>query len=105
MNNKRVNNFCESLFSKFPKTVGIFVLELNCGCAKLGGCTKKGDQSTPIFNLSSKPISKRGALICLNCLNDGGGINRVLESYLVFKKGITLSKDEKTNIASKVFGI
>ena len=104
MNKKVVNEFCGHLFSKYPKTAGIAGLELDCGCVKLGGSNKKGDQRTPMFSLPTK-LNKRGeAKICLDCLKDSTGSGRVLRSFLVMRKDKKLSIDAMNNIRKKAFG-
>jgi hypothetical protein len=104
MNKKVVNEFCEHLFSRYPKTVGIAGLELDCGCAKLGGCNKKGDQSTPMFSLPAKLNEIGEAIICLDCLKDNTGIGRVLRGFLIMRKDKKLSTDVMNRIRKKAFG-
>ena len=105
MNKKNVSEFIEVLSSNYPKADVMAILELDCGCAKLIGYTKKGEECTPLFTLSKKPIENGEATICLGCLKDSTGVGRELKSYLVWKDGVKLSNDEQTSIANKAFGI
>ena len=105
MDKKDIKKYCDCLFSEYPNVIGAAILELDCGCAKIGGFNKKGDQCTPLHSIMTGSVVKdKEAEVCLKCLIDGGSNpNRVIKNYILLIAN-TLNEEEITTIRKKAFG-
>lgn len=61
----------EIIFASRRDAVGVAFRELDCGCARLCGVSRKGDPVGEVYNVSGQPATRNlEPLVCLRCYRD-----------------------------------
>jgi hypothetical protein len=61
----------EIIFAARRDAVGVAYRELDCGCARLCGVSRRGDPVGEVYNLSGQPATRNlEPLVCLRCYRD-----------------------------------
>jgi hypothetical protein len=71
MNHRKYTEIAEIIFAARADAVGVAYLELDCGCARLCGVSRRGRPVGDVFNLSGQPATRNlEPLVCLKCYRD-----------------------------------
>jgi len=61
----------EIIFSAHRDAVGVAYRELDCGCARLCGVSRRGEPVGEVYNLSGQPATRNlEPLVCLRCYRE-----------------------------------
>jgi dTDP-D-glucose 4,6-dehydratase len=61
----------EIIMAARADAVGVAFRELDCGCARLCGVSRKGDPVGEVYNYSGQPTTRNlEPLVCLKCYRD-----------------------------------
>jgi len=71
MTNNKYSEIAEIIFAARGDAVGVAFLELDCGCARLCGVSRRGTPVGDVFNVSGQPTTRNlEPLVCLKCYRD-----------------------------------
>ncbi len=84
-----------------PEAIGIAFVLLECGCLKGGPFDANGDQAGPVAH--REQVTDGEIKRCETCARDGGAMERVSKSFLLFFQPCSLSREEKDRIGAKIF--
>ena len=67
----KYEELAEIIFASRSEAVGVAFRELDCGCARLCGVSRKGRPVGDVYNVSGQPATRNlEPLVCLRCYRD-----------------------------------
>ena len=107
MNNK-YTEIAEIIFAARGDAVGVAFLELDCGCARLCGVSRRGTPVGDVFNVSGQPATRNlEPLVCLKCYRDKRfAVERSARQGILWAEAPDRQTvpEERVTIGSAVFG-
>jgi len=98
----------EIIMAARADAVGVAFRELDCGCARLCGVSRKGDPVGEVYNYSGPPTTRNlEPLVCLKCYRDKRfAAERTARQGILWADapGRQTGEDERYSIGRAVFG-
>jgi hypothetical protein len=98
----------EIIMAARTDAVGVAFRELDCGCARLCGVSRKGDPVGDVYNFSGQPATRNlEPLVCLKCYRDKRfAVERTARQGIFWADtpGRQTGADERHRIGQAVFG-
>ena len=98
----------EIIIASRRDAVGVAYRELDCGCARLCGVSRKGDPVGEVYNLSGQPTTRNlEPLVCLRCYRDKRfAVERTTRQGILWadRAERQVRADERARIGQAVFG-
>ena len=96
------------IFTSRRDAVGVAFRELDCGCARLCGVSRKGDPVGEVYNVSGQPSTRNlEPLVCLRCYRDKRfAVERTARQGILWAEGFRQDTrpEERLRIGRAVFG-
>jgi len=106
--NSRYSEIAEIIFSSHKDAVGVAYLELDCGCARLCGVSRRGVPVGDVFNVSGQPATRNlEPLVCLKCYRDNRfAVERSARRGILWTEAPRrrTGREERLQIGYAVFG-
>jgi hypothetical protein len=93
--------FAKYIESTNPAAIGVAMMFFECGCSQGGPFDDDGNQIAVITHLGQTIEGE--VRICEECLNDGGAVERVTKSALVFFRPHQVTEEQRARISEKIF--
>ena len=98
----------EIIMAARADAVGVAFRELDCGCARLCGVSRKGDPVGEVYNYSGQPTTRNlEPLVCLKCYRDKRfAVERTARQGILWADipDRRTEEDERYTIGQTVFG-
>jgi hypothetical protein len=98
----------EIIMAARADAVGVAFRELDCGCARLCGVSRKGDPVGEVYNYSGQPTTRNlEPLVCLKCYRDKRFAEERTACQGILWPDIPdrrMGEDERNTIGQAVFG-
>ena len=106
--NDHYSEIAEIIFASHRDAVGVAYLELDCGCARLCGVSRRGAPVGDVFNVSGQPATRNlEPLVCLKCYRDKYfAVERSARRGILWAEAPRrrTDQDERMRIGYAVFG-
>jgi len=106
--NDQYSEIAEIIFTSHTDAVGVAYLELDCGCARLCGVSRRGAPVGDVFNVSGQPATRNlEPLVCLKCYRDQHfAVERSARRGILWTEAPSRRTDqeERMRIGYSVFG-
>ena len=98
----------EIIFAARRDAVGVAYRELDCGCARLCGVSRKGEPVGEVYNVSGQSATRNlEPLVCLRCYRDKRfAVERTARHGILWtdRGGRETPPEERSRIGHAVFG-
>ena len=104
----KYSELVEIIMAARADAVGVAFRELDCGCARLCGVSRKGDPVGEVYNYSGQPTTRNlEPLVCLKCYRDKRfAVERTARQGILWADlpGRQTEADDRHMIGQAVFG-
>jgi hypothetical protein len=98
----------EIIFASRRDAVGVAYRELDCGCARLCGVSRRGAPVGEVYNISGQPATRNlEPLVCLRCYRDKRfAVERTARQGILWadRPERRVDVDQRAEIGQAVFG-
>lgn len=107
-NTEKYEEIADIIFASRQDAVGVAFRELDCGCARLCGVSRKGRPVGEVYNVSGQPATRNlEPLVCLQCYRDKRfAVERTVRQGILWadRPKRQTEPEERARIGFTVFG-